>query len=122
MPIIGMNFTSISARLYPDKKIDENINVNSSPTIEKVEKREIGLQNMKEALAIKFRFDTEYNPKIGEISLHGEVLYTSDKQKNIIDKWEKDKKLDDAVAVEVMNALFRSAIITGSATGTLYFP
>ncbi|MCX6818665.1 MAG: hypothetical protein NT129_01555 [Candidatus Aenigmarchaeota archaeon] len=117
MPIVGMNFNSITANIYPDKKVEGNININSTPTIEKVEKKDLGMSNLKDVVAIKFRFDIFYNPekgpKIGEINLQGEILYASEKSKTIIEKWEKSKKLDEEVAVEVMNTIFRRCLTEG---------
>jgi hypothetical protein len=119
MPIIGINFNSINANLYPDKKVEGNININSTPVIEKVEKKDIGMSSLKDVIAIKFRFDIIYNPekgpKIGEINFQGEILYAGDNNKSIIEKWEKSKKLDDSIAVEVMNAIFRRCLTEGIA-------
>lgn len=110
MPVVGLNLTSINARMDQNKKLEESVSVNSSPTIEKVEKHDVGMPDFKDVVAIKFSFDTYYSPKIGEISMEGTVLFSSDKSKEIIDKWTKEKKLEESIAVEVMNVIFRKCL------------
>jgi hypothetical protein len=112
MPIIGMNFKSIKANIN-EGKITKNVNVNSSPVIEKMEKKEINMPGIKDVLSIKFKFTTNYEPKIGEIMFEGEVLYNSEDMKEILKKWEKDKKIDDPLAMEVLNAIFRRCLTKG---------
>ena len=89
MPIVGMSFSSINANIYPEKKVEGAINVNSTPTIEKIEKHDIPMPNLKDIIAIKFRFDTVYTPekgqKIGEINFRGEILYTGEDNKKIVE-------------------------------------
>jgi len=109
MPIIGLNFRSIEANIN-ENKVVENVNVNSSPTIEKIEKKEINLPGMKDVLSVNFKFVTNYEPKIGEIVFKGEVLYHRDDMKDILKKWEKDKKIEDPMALEILNAIFRRCL------------
>jgi len=109
MPIIGLNLKSIKANIN-ENKIVKNVNVNSSPTIEKIEKKEIDLPGMKDVLSINFKFVTNYEPKIGEIVFEGEVLYHSDDVKDILKKWEKNKRIEDPMALEVLNAIFQKCL------------
>ena len=92
MSVIGMNFTSIDAKTE-NKTVDGNVNVNSTPTIKDVRKKEIPLIGLNNGLAIDFTFKIEYQPKIGEINFSGEVIYKTDKVDNIVKIWKKDKKL-----------------------------
>ena len=112
MPIIGLNLKSIKASINEGKSI-KNVNINSSPIIEKIEKKNINLSGISEILSISFKFTTHYEPKIGEIFFEGEVLYTSDKVKDILKKWERDKKMEDPMALEVLNAIFRRCLTKG---------
>lgn len=111
MPIIGINFRSVKADIDIDKKHKGDININSIPTIQKIEKHTVGLANLKEALAIDFKFETKYEPKIGSIIIEGRVLYQTNKLKESLEKWKKDKKMDEAMIVEVLNAIFRKCLV-----------
>ena len=88
MPIIGLNFKSIKADLK-EGKITGNVNVNSSPVIESLEKKSLDLPGIKDVISIKFKFNINYEPKVGEIVFDGEVIYNSEDIKEILKKWEK---------------------------------
>lgn len=111
MSVIGFNINSINAKLGENADRKGDISVNSAPAIIDIEKRDMGLPWIGEVLAIGFRFETKYDPKIGEIAMEGEVLYHSTDQKDILARWKKEKKLDDKMAVEVLNAIFRHCLI-----------
>ena len=106
MPIIGINFTSITAKTE-DKIVDGNINVNSTPTIKNVSKKKIPIFDADDVLAIEFNFVIDYDPKIGEIVFEGDVLYKTNKADSILKSWKKEKKLDDEVTLDVLNGLLR---------------
>lgn len=107
MPIIGLTLNSISASAE-NKTVSGNVNVNSVPTIEKVEKKELDL--FKDVLVIGFRFRTQYEPKIGEIVMEGELLYHGEDTKDILSKWKKERKIEDKPAAEFLNAIFRKCL------------
>ena len=111
MPIIGISFRSIEADIDIEKKHKGDININSVPTIQKIEKHELGLANLKEALAIDFKFETKYEPKIGNIAIEGRVLYQTNKIKECLEKWKKEKKLDEKLLIEILNAIFRKCLV-----------
>ena len=111
MPIIGISFKSVAAEIDITKKHTGDININSIPTIQKIEKHGLGMANLKEALAIDFKFETKYEPKIGNIMIEGRVLYQTDKLDEMLQKWKKEKKLDEAMLVEVLNAIFRKCLV-----------
>ncbi|HLD83481.1 MAG TPA: hypothetical protein VI979_01345 [archaeon] len=108
MPIIAVNFDRIDAR-NSGKAPAGNVNVNSSPRINAI-KMHAGLLGIKNLLSITYSFDTKYEPEVGRLTIEGEVLYASDKAKEILEKWDKEKKLDDDMAVEVLNAIFRRCL------------
>ena len=112
MPIIGLNLKSIKANIS-ESKITKSVNVNSTPVIQKVEKKDTNLPGMKDVLSIEFKFTTSYEPKIGELSFEGEVLYYSEDIKEVLKKWEKDKKMDDKLTLEILNAIFRRCLTKG---------
>lgn len=107
MPIIAVNLRRIEA-INSEKKAD-NINVNSAPSITKVRKHEklLGMENI---VALDYTFETKYDPDVGKIIIEGDVLYSSDKANEIVKTWETSKKLDDDMAVEVLNAIFRRGL------------
>lgn len=107
MPIIGFNFSSIKA-VNEEKEPKGEVSINSAPSIKNVEKKELDI--VKDAVAISFEFKTIYEPKIGEIDFEGEVLYKTDDVKKLLKTWKDSKKLDDSIAVEVLNTIFRRCL------------
>jgi hypothetical protein len=112
MPIIGFNFKSIKA-VNEEKSIKGEISINSTPSIKDVEKKDLDV--IKDVIAIQFEFKTLYEPKMGEISFEGEILYKTDDIKKIMKTWKDDKKLDDVIAVEVLNTIFRRCLTKANA-------
>ncbi len=110
MPVVGLNFTRIEANRNPIENLKGEINVNSTPKITEV--KEAALQNVgQKALSLEFEFLTTYEPKIGSIKLEGGMLFVTDKHKEVLEKWGKDKALPDDASVEVLNHLFRRCLL-----------
>jgi hypothetical protein len=109
MPIVGLNFKSINAKV-DDKKITGNMEINSTPKIEFVEKREFKFAGISEAVIIGFSFKTSYQPDIAEISFSGEIVYQADDAKKMVKQWKESKKLEDDVSAETFNAIFRRCL------------
>lgn len=109
MPVIGLNLKSISANAS-GKNTTENISVNSTPRIDDVEKTDRDFAGLKDILRVSFTFETKYEPQIGEIVIKGEVLYQDEENNTILSKWKKDKKIDDKLAMDVINSLFRKCL------------
>ena len=109
MPIVGLNLTGITANA-DTKDVKETINVNSTPTIERIDKKDIDMPGVKDVLAIGFRFRTQYEPNVGDIAVDGEILYHSDKNRDILAKWKKERRVEDDVAAELLNAIFRKCL------------
>ena len=111
MAILGITLSKIEAKMNANATPSGDININSSPTISNVTKRDMDLYNMKDVLAVDFKFDISYDPDVGKISMEGELLYQTDKAKEIVNKWKKDKKMEDEqMAVEILNAIFRKCL------------
>jgi len=110
MPVIGFNINAINAKVEANTERKGNVNVNSSPTITTIERKDIELPGVKDVIAVNFKFETKYDPKIGEIMLEGEVLYQSNSSKDILAKWKKEKRMDDNMAIEVLNTIFRRCL------------
>ncbi len=108
MPVIGLNLRKIEASVDDKKPVTGNINVNSSPRIESVEKADISL--LKDVLEIEFSFTSNYEPDIAQMHMEGVVLYQTDKVNDVLKLWKKEKKLEDGVALDVLNAIFRKCL------------
>lgn len=108
MGIIGMNFKSFEASI-DDKKVSGNIDINSVPLIENVKKKDVNMGSIKEIVSIEFKFVTSYTPNIGNITIAGEILYQTDDVKKVVSAW-KDKKLDDKIAVDVLNTILKKCL------------
>ncbi len=104
MTVIGVNFTKINGeRSGPVKG---KININSNVSIKNVEKMSISLgKTNQEGLRFTFAFVTAYQPKIGAINLEGEVLFIGDSKqvKDVLTKWQKEKKVEPALLTSLMN-------------------
>ncbi len=109
MPILGINFRSINAS-SGEKELNENISVNSTPRIDHIEKSEKEIAGFKDVLKVSFTFETKYEPSVGEIIMKGDVFYQTDNPNAVVSKWKKEKKLDDQLALEVLNMLFRKCL------------
>ncbi len=84
----------------------------SLPKVKKVEEREINVGNSKQkVLAVDFEYSVGYEPTKAKISAEGELLYTHERQKDILNKWKKKEKLDEEVALPLMNYIFKRCSI-----------
>ena len=104
--IIGLNIKSMQANIDRNK-IKGNINIKSMPKIEKIEKRENPKHGMEDVVFIDFGFQTIYYPDVGNIRINGEVLY-KDNSNQILEQSKAHKKLDDKIAVLVLNTILPS--------------
>ncbi len=109
MPIVGLNFKSVSAK-FDDKKISGDLEISSVPRVENVERRDMKFAGMSEAVVITFSFKTKYEPDVAEIGFTGEVVYQSDDAKGMVKYWKDNKKLDEQTTVEVFNIIFRRCL------------
>ncbi|MFH1642266.1 MAG: hypothetical protein ABIC04_05180 [Nanoarchaeota archaeon] len=104
MTIVGFNFTKIEA----EKKelIKGKININNNVAITQVEEKKISLGNEKQkVIRFTFEFAANYEPNVGAINLIGDVLYleATNKVKEILDGWKKDKKLPKEIMTSILN-------------------
>lgn len=106
--IIGMNFSSVSAKVDESKLGSKGVTVNSSPTILSVEKADV--LDMKDVLRIKFNFAAKYEPALGDILIEGSLLWRNPDAKKVLKMWEEEKKLESKAGVEVLNTIFRRCL------------
>lgn len=110
MPVVGYNFNSIQASADLSKPLNQEIQVNSTPSITNILKKPVSVKGVKEVLVIEFEFKTMYEPKIGSIELKGEILYQHDDIDNILKSWKDKKNLDENVLLDVMNTIMRRSL------------
>jgi len=112
MPIIGMGFSSMEAK-KENVSVQQEVRVNSTPQITGV--REVDVPNLaKKALSLDFEFNTRYDPAFAQITLKGSIMYMAEKNKPVVDGWEKDRKLPEKMSLEVLNYLFRRCLLKSS--------
>ncbi len=109
MSVIGFNFKSIDASV-DESKLAGDVTINSAPNILNIQKKDLGFVGMKDAVGIEFDFTTSYDPKVGNISFTGEILYQVEDAKKVADEWKKEKKLDEKIALDVLNTIFRKCL------------
>jgi hypothetical protein len=104
MTVVGFSLLKIAAERKGNGR--SKLNIGNNITITNVTESEISLGANKEtALVCSFEFETKYEPAIGNIVINGEVIYLIDakKEKEVLAKWKKDKKLEDAITMDVLN-------------------
>jgi len=112
MPIVGFNFTKISAERTESK--GTKINIENNVHIANVEDMDIGDKKSPQK-AVKFTFDfmSKFTPDLGKIALTCEVAYVDEekKMKDILKEWKKDKKVTKDVMPEIMNYILQKCNI-----------
>ena len=109
MTVLGIRFKSLEAK-REGGKVTPQIKVNSVPKITGVKETNMPMFN-KKALSVDFDFVTEYSPKIGTITMSGEVFYVTDKNKEALKKWDSDKTLPEDMRIDILNHLFRACLL-----------
>ena len=108
MAVIGFNFKSVSASVE-ENNFKGNININSSPSIENIEKHDLSGVGINEAVSIDFKFTTSYD-QAGKIIFEGQILYQVDDAKKVVKQWKDGNKMDDKIALDILNTIFRKCL------------
>ncbi len=110
MKLLGFNFTKINIEKekdsFKDLKISNNIDIASITEV----KQDVFKSN-DEVLAIKFKYNVSYEPKIAKIDLEGSILLSLDDTKlakEVLKKW-KDKETPEEFKIPLFNIIFRKA-------------
>jgi len=111
MAIIGLSFDSLEAKRDKEQKIRAEIKVNSVPRINDMKEVTISTIGGKKVLSLAFEFVTNYDPKVGEIKIGGNLLYMTDDNKKLLKQWEREKKLPEKPSLEILNYLFRRCLL-----------
>lgn len=111
MAIIGFNIKSVKGEVFDSKKEAANVNINSAPKIIEIKRADINVAGLKDVCIIDFKFETSYDPRIGVISIEGEVLLHSEKADEIIETWNEKSILHEDAVLEVMNTILRKSLV-----------
>ncbi|MFH2028490.1 MAG: hypothetical protein ABIJ08_05095 [Nanoarchaeota archaeon] len=106
MTIVGFNFNSISVK--KEKSASGKISVSNNVSISKIEETTFPVGKDKQAaLKFSFEFASTYEPKIGDITLGGEIRFIDDnkKIKEILDNWKKEKKVNSDIMKDILNMI-----------------
>lgn len=105
MPVIGFNFEKIM--IEKKNKIAGKLNIKNNLTITNLEQEKINITGSEEVIKFNFKYTVEYDPKVGQILLEGNVLFMEEKKKvkEILDEWKKDKKLSKELAPMILNTI-----------------
>ncbi|MBR9690533.1 hypothetical protein GOV08_02500 [Candidatus Woesearchaeota archaeon] len=106
MTIVGFLFTKMNA----EKKegVKGKINISNNISIKDVAQAKVSFgAKDQQGIGFHFHFKSKYEPKAGEISFDGNVLYLIDKKdaKKILDNWKKDKKIEKTVMRNILNTV-----------------
>ncbi|MBS3131603.1 hypothetical protein J4212_04180 [Candidatus Woesearchaeota archaeon] len=106
MTVVGFHFASVNAE--KKEPIKGKVNINNNVAIKKVDEKELALGDGKhKALNFSFEFTSNYEPKIGGITLLGEIMFMEDskKVKDILAGWKKNQSLPKDVAGRILNTV-----------------
>ena len=111
MPIIKTELYKITAER---KLVAENakVNINNNISIKDVLPTDLD-RDGKKMIKFNFSFECKYDPEIGNIVIEGQVFFVEEAKlvKEILESWEKDKRVPTAVMEQVINvALHKSNI------------
>ncbi|NIP40587.1 MAG: hypothetical protein GTN39_03635 [Candidatus Aenigmarchaeota archaeon] len=111
MAIVGLSFNSVEAKRDKEQRIRAEIKVNSVPRINDMREVTISSLGNKKVLSMAFEFVTNYDPRVGEIKIGGDLLYMTEDNKKLLKQWEKEKKLPEKPSLEILNYLFRRCLL-----------
>jgi hypothetical protein len=104
MTIVNFVFTKIQAERI--SSIEGKISIRNNVSIKDISKMELDFGAKKQpALKFSFEFTSDYEPKMGNITLNGDVTYMEDDKKiqEILKEWKKDKKIQKDLMTTIMN-------------------
>ena len=105
MTILGLNYTKLNIET---KQISHRgISINTTPKILNVTKTQIQAgKNQIPIVVIDFSFTSQFNPKIANLVINGNIVFQPKDESKTIDSWKKTNKLPREEEVEIINYLF----------------
>ncbi len=104
MTIVKISLFKVHAERNVDVKGGQ-VNIKNNVSITNVEDLDFGVPG-KNGLKFTFNFTCLYQPELGNIEVHGQVIFAGDEEtiKATQDSWKADKKIPLPVMREVVNA------------------
>ncbi|MGM5481905.1 MAG: hypothetical protein ACQESF_00440 [Nanobdellota archaeon] len=112
MAIVGFSFTKINVE--KNKSTEGSITVKNNVKIEDIKQSDMHVGSQKQVVAkVSFTYISEYSPKVGKIELGGELIYMNEQKviDEVVNGWEKDKKIPEKVMTPVVNNILSRANI-----------
>ena len=106
MPIVGFEFTKINVEKQDTAK--GKINISNNVGITDIKKGDLKIgDSTQPGLKFMFSYKSKYEPGFAIIDLQGMVHYlTKEKEaKEILDGWNKDRKLSKGIAEQIVNTI-----------------
>ncbi len=124
MPIAGMNITNVNISRSGDFSGSYQMNCNTS--IKDLKEQELP-QIKKKGLSVPLEFSATYSDgkgkPIAEIKISGDVLFLDEKNEQVLKDWKSEKKIPEAMSVQIMNLIMRDVLTrTVQATDLLRLP
>jgi len=101
--IIGFNFNKINVE--KKKGSSGKISVQNNVSVHDVTESKLAISKSQKALDFKYKFESKYDPDVATILIEGNLIYmtTEAEAKAVLDKWEKDKKIEPKVMEVLLN-------------------
>jgi hypothetical protein len=106
MGIVGFSFKKIFAERTAVSI--GKLNIKNNVALIDVAEAELVLGTTKQrGIKFTFEFNVEYEPKVGEMTLTGEILYIGEPKKDdeLLKTWKKERKLSKELTQELINTV-----------------
>ncbi len=102
MPVLGFNYTELSAeKMAP---VQGKVSINNNVSVTSVDEQEISFDDQ-EAVRIEFRYQSEYEPEVANITIEGNIIYVSEQYSTdeLVDEWGDSESLPEDAMRDVIN-------------------
>lgn len=108
MTVLNFNFTKIDVE--KKGKLSKEVKINSKMGLVDVISSNVASGSKQKAFVIKFKYDVDYEPKVGHVGLEGELIYLADEKLSAeIEKmWSGKKALPKEVMLIVLNRILHN--------------
>lgn len=108
MAILSFGFNKILVE--KKTKASKQINIKSGLHIMDVKSSDMIKDAKQKAFSVQFRFEVDYQPKVGTINLEGELLYLASEElaKEMEDAWNKNKSLPKEAGTVIFNRILQN--------------
>jgi hypothetical protein len=106
MAIVGFEFTKINVKRQ--EVAQGKINISNTVGIVDIKRNDIVAgKNTQNGIKFVFDYKSLYEPNFAKIELEGTILYLTDEKnaKEILDSWEKDKRVSKDIAEKIINTI-----------------